>query len=112
MLAKPYRLIKEEDFKNVYRKGKSFFSDSAILKFAKNKLKNSRFGFVVGNKISKKASSRNEIKRRLREIIRLKLKLIKPGNDCVIIAKSNIKEKNYKEIEKATIKLLKRARLL
>jgi len=82
-----------------------------FLKFRKNNLKNTRCGFVINLKTSKKSTIRNKIKRRLREIIRQNLINIKPGFDIVVIAKPEIVNKNYQEIKKEIESLFKKTKV-
>ena len=84
------------------------------IKYVENKMrKNSRFSVIISKKIVKSAVSRNRIRRRLFEIIRLNLKNIKPGTDMVIIVFSaDLKDINYDEINEVFLKLLKDAGLL
>jgi len=112
MLPKLFRLTKEKDFNRVYKKGKFFAQDFLMCKIAENNFSFSRFGIVVGLKISKRANKRNLIKRRLREAIRLKIKDIKKGFDVVMMVRPEIVGKNFSEIDKALIKLFKKASLL
>lgn len=69
MLPKKYRITKIKDFQNIFKKGKFFRGKIVDLKIAKNKCENSRFGFSIGLKISKKAVCRNRLRRQLQEII-------------------------------------------
>lgn len=111
MLFRENRL-KSKDFKEI-RKGGRFFNEQFLsLIKAENNLNQSRFGFVVSQKISKKAVIRNKIKRRLREIIRNNLDKIKKNYNVIFIAKKGIEEKEFKEIKEITEQLLKKARLL
>lgn len=112
MFAKQYRLQNDKDFKLVFKNGKVFNSKFLFLKIRKNSLENSRFGFIIGTKISKKSTVRNKIKRRLRESIKKKLNNIKPGFDVIIGVKPEIVDKSYQEIEKETGELLKKAGLI
>ncbi len=86
MLPPLNRLKEERDFRRTLKFGRGFYSRNLRLKLAKNEQKDTRFGFVIGLKLSKKATIRNRLKRQVREIIRLKLKngLIKPNFDVVI----------------------------
>lgn len=108
MLAKQYRLQKDRDFKLVFEHGKTVSSKFLFFKFKKNDLPTSRFGFIIGKKISKKSTVRNKTKRRLREIIRKKINSIKPGFDIVVGAKTEVLEKTYQEIEQEVGCLLKK----
>ncbi len=112
MLPRNYRLTKKSDFDRVFKKGgKPFFSLSLHLTKIQNTLSYSRFGIVVSNKVSKKATKRNLIKRRIREILRKEIPSIVSGYDVVFVAKSVIIGKIYGEIRKELDFLLKKAGL-
>ncbi len=112
MLARQYRLRKQNEFDQVFKKGKTVNSAFLVLKFSGNGLGNNRFGFLVGSKIFKKAVLRNKIKRRLREAVKDLFPLIKPGYDLVFIVKSGLIEKKYAEIKSLIESLLKIAGLI
>ncbi len=112
MLSRKYRLKKEKDFELVFKKGKTFSSKFLFLKIRKNNFGISRFGFVIGKRITKKSTVRNKIKRRLREVIRKKIEKIKPGFDVVIIGRPEIVDKDYQTIDEAVGKLFKEGRLI
>jgi len=112
MLSKKYRLQKDKDFDLVFKKGKNLDSEFLFLKLRKNDLEFSRFGFILSKKISKNATARNKIKRRLREIIRKQVGNIKSGFDVAFVVKPRIIGKDYSEIKEGVEKLLKKAELL
>lgn len=112
MLSRKYKLKKDNDFKRVFKQGKNYQQEFIKIKVLKNNLAYSRFGLIVGLKISKKATQRNRIKRQLEEVIRLKLKQIKPGFDTVVLVNQEIIEKNYQEIEETLINLFRKANLI
>jgi len=112
MLPQNNRLKKKKDFERVFKKGKGFKEDFLTLKTAKNDLKFSRFGFVVSQKVSKKATVRNKIKRVLREIIEKNLPLIKKGNDVLIVTLPGLEIKDFWEFKDVCDKLLQRANLI
>ncbi|MBI2042504.1 MAG: ribonuclease P protein component [Candidatus Nealsonbacteria bacterium] len=99
-------LKKTKDIERVFKVGRGFKEDSFLLKAASNNLKVSRFAFVAGLKVSKKASQRNRIKRRVREIIRARLSAVSPGFDVVITALAGAGSKDYQATEAAIKKLL------
>jgi len=112
MLPRHNRLRKTNDFKNVFEQG-SFVNDKCIsLKVAKNDLAVSRFGFIVSNKVSKKAVLRNKVKRRLRAAVSEYLAQVKPGYDVVVLTRPDVVNSDFGEIRDIIIKLLKRANLL
>lgn len=82
------------------------------IKANRNNFLESRFGFVVGSNISKKAVSRNLIKRRLRTAMEKNLSVIKKGFDIIVITRPQIIKKNYQEIEQDILNALKQLKLL
>ena len=112
MLPKANRLRKKKDFEELFKKGKSFKNNFLTLKIAQNNLKESRFGFIVSQKVSKKAVLRNKIKRRLRDIIKRNIKDIKNGMDVVIIVLTGLEKKSFLEIKEILNILLKKAGLI
>ena len=113
MLPLANRLKEDRDFKKVLRFGTFFGSRNLRLKVMLNKRSESRFGFVIGNKIDKRAAVRNRIKRQLREVIRLlfKQKKIRGGVDVVININTSLLGKKYQEIKEEINYLLAKARL-
>lgn len=112
MLLPANRLQKDSDFSRVHRHGRFFKQQFIAIKSLKNDRSQSRFGFLVGIKISKKAVVRNKVKRRLREVIRLEMPHIKPGFDVVIMVRPEIVDKTYQEIQIALQDVLRQAGLL
>lgn len=102
---------KNTEYKTVYNCNNSISDYNLVLFFKKNNLGFNRFGFTTAKKI-KKAVSRNLIRRRLKEIVRLNEFSIKEGHDIVIMARVNAVESDYKDLEKSFIKLMKRKKLL
>ena len=112
MLAKRNRLKKQKDFERVFKKGRGAKEDFLYLKVVKNELKSSRFGFVVSKKFSKKAVLRNRIKRRLAELIRIKLPKIKKGIDVAIVVMPEFGTRDFWEIEEIVDKLFEKAKII
>lgn len=111
MLPKENRLKKDKDFQRVYLKGKTFQNNFIIVKTLKTEGLFTRFGFVISNKISKKATIRNKLKRRLREIIRLNLSNFIEGFDIIIIPKKNILTENFDSVKNNLISLFKEIKI-
>ncbi len=112
MLSKINRLTKKKDFNYVFNGGKGVGEGFLVLKVASNNLNNSRFGFIVGKNFSKSAVVRNKVKRRLREIIRPRLGVLKNGLDIVFIVRPNFGRKTFIETSKTVDILLKKANCL
>lgn len=108
MLAKPLRLpatIRLVSPKSVY-------SPYFTLKIAKNGLEISRFGFIVGKKIDKRAVIRNRLRRRFRAGIEAKLDQIKPGYDLLFLLKKEALEQSTEALWKEAENVLKKNRLM
>jgi len=111
MLPKKNRLKRKKDFALVLKEGKRFKEDFLILKLRENNLKESRFGFAVSQKVSKNTALRNKIRRRLSEMIKMKIKKIKKGVDGLFIACPGLEKKDFWEVEETVEKLFKKARI-
>lgn len=111
MLPKNHRLRKKRDIERVFKNGKSAKEGFLVLKSAKNGLGASRFGFIVSSKVSKKAVTRNKIRRRLSELIGVSLKRIKPGYDNLLIVLSGPETKDFRELKEVADKLFSRIKL-
>lgn len=93
MLPKTNRLIKEEDFRKVFRsRNKKSCPLFDLFVLEKENSVPSRFGFIVSNKISKKAVLRNRAKRLLRESVKGLPEPYFFGYDFVLSAKHSIVE--------------------
>jgi ribonuclease P protein component len=112
MLKRINRLSTKKDIALVYAKGSVVHGRLFVLKSRSNDLPNSRFGFIVSTKISKKAVVRNQVKRRMREAVRLIFDKIQPGNDVVLIAKNPVKDADFKMIASDINQVLTKRRLL
>jgi ribonuclease P protein component len=112
MLPKENRILKKEDFQKAWKGGQSFYTKNLGFKLLNNKTPSLRLGVIVGNRISKLATARNKIKRRVREIIRLNKEKIIPGYDLVIIALPDILKKSFEEIEKDILFALNRFKII
>lgn len=98
MLSKINRLRSDKDFKRVFGGGKMAENLFVRIKFIENQKKETRFGFIVGIKFTKKAAARNIIKRRLRAATRFLLARVKPGFDIIVWPKPKSRDVNYKII--------------
>ena len=103
------RLVQARQFQRAYEEGMSFVHPLLVLRAVDNGLPYNRFGFVVGGRIGK-AVVRNQVKRRLREAMRLRATQIPPGWDLVLVARTPIVKASYQHIEEALDSLLPRLR--
>jgi ribonuclease P protein component len=112
VLKKKCRLTKNKDFKEILRNGRLVAQAILVLRYLTNNSLQTKIGFVVSGKVSKKAVARNLIKRRLREAVKIFLPFLKPRCTCVFLAKPAIKDKDFWAIKMAVGDVLKRAGLM
>ena len=112
MLPEPNRLKKKKDFDRLFKEGKSFKGIFLYIKINGNAQRESRFGFVVGKNVSKLASRRNTLKRRMREAVRARIPEVKKGIDCVIVAGPKGAGKESQDIRGQIDNLFKRAGMI
>jgi len=112
MLFKKNRVTKKKDFERIFKKGITFREQFLILKIAPGLFPESRFAFIVSQKVSKNAVVRNRIRRRLRELTRSLASEIKKEVDGVFIALSGLEDKDFQEVKSILYNLFKKARLI
>ncbi|UMX48460.1 MAG: ribonuclease P protein component [Candidatus Nealsonbacteria bacterium DGGOD1a] len=106
MLPPANRLRKEKEIKRALASPKSRRFGLLVCKTAANDSAVARFCFVVSKRVSKNATARNKLKRRLRAAAAAILKNVLPGFDCVIIANPGANKKEYRELAAGVEKLL------
>lgn len=112
MLERKSRLLADKDFARIFAKGKFAGSASVTIKVVPNTLGVSRFGFVVGTKVSKRAVERNKAKRRMREIMRKNMAFVKDGFDVVFVAKKEVLSVEFLVLERTMAQLCHKVGLL
>jgi ribonuclease P protein component len=81
------RLTKTREYQRVYKEGmltRGEFLSAYILLTGSHK---TRLGISIGTRAARKATSRNRLKRIIREYLRQNIKNLKPGSEIVIAAK-------------------------
>jgi len=104
MLKKKNRLQKKKEIDEVFRKGETRKSGFYVIKIKNNDLKDWCFGFIISQKVSKKASVRNRIKRRLRGLaagMLGKSTTAKTGKDILVIVKPGAEKDDFQETGEA-----------
>ncbi|MDY6012014.1 ribonuclease P protein component [Clostridium sp.] len=112
-----YRLKKNNEFRMVYRRGKSLANNLLVLytyNNRNNKNSDDKIYNKIGVSVSKKVGNsvvRSRTKRLVMESYRLNESSIKRGFDFVFIVRNNMKDKSFHEVEKAMLNLFKKAGL-
>ncbi|MCK9443759.1 MAG: ribonuclease P protein component [Tissierellaceae bacterium] len=105
-MDKVNRLRSNMEFKKVYSGGKNYWNKYLIIYVRKNNLNYTRIGYSISKKVGNSVV-RNKIRRRMKEIYRLKLNNIKEGYDIIIIPKRNAVNISYLELESAMLHIFK-----
>lgn len=111
MLTRPHRLAAKRDFAKLFAKGRPFHARGLTLKAALNGKAVTRVGFVVSTKVSKRSVVRNSIRRRLREIVRLRMADVRPGFDVAFIVKAELVPLEHADLVKTVEFLLDKSGL-
>ena len=98
--------MKNQDFQNVYKKGKSYVNKYLVMYLLENHMEVNRIGISVSKKVGN-SIVRHRVTRLIRESYRLHQNDFQIGNDIIVVARVGAKEKTYKEIESALIHLAK-----
>ena len=105
------KLGKNPEFQKVYKTGRSKANRYLVMYVKTGESGPNRYGFSVSKKVGNSVV-RHRITRLLRESVRKNDALVKNGNHIVIVARNNVKDKNFKDVDGAVIHLLKLHELL
>lgn len=108
MLKKQFRLPASIKLQS----SRSFNTTIFSLRTAKNNLEYSRFGFVVGKNVDKRATARNRIRRLFRSCIEELKTEIQDGYDMLFFLKTGVLEMERKELYNQIYGFLKEKNLL
>ena len=104
-------LKQNSDFRLVYTRGKNAVSPRVVIYCRKNRRKGNRVGFTVSRKLGN-AVTRNRVRRRLREIMRLHDGELRKGYDLILVARSRAVNTDYRKLESDVLRCLEQLQLL
>ena len=93
-------LKKNEDFRKVYKEGRSKGNSVFVLYVLENGTENNRLGVVISKKVGNSVI-RHRIKRLVKENYRLSEKKYKSGYDLVFVARSEAAEADFYKVGEA-----------
>lgn len=105
------RLRRSQDFGACYARGRVGRSRYVVVHVRPNECEQTRVGFSVSKRLGK-ATRRNRVKRRLREIVREFSGQLASGVDVVIAARGVAAEARYNELRLGVAEALVRAGVL
>ena len=104
-------LKKNDDFRLVYRSGKSCANRYLVMYAKPNDLGTSRIGISVSKKVGNSVV-RHRIKRLVKESYRLHETEFEGGSDIVVVARRSADGASYQMIEKALLSLMRAHKLI
>ena len=99
-------LKKNQDFRLIYKEGKSRANRYLVLYIRENGLTKNRFGVSVSKKVGNSVV-RHRFARLVRESYRLHENIFNSGLDIVVVARKSASAAGYAEIESALLHLSK-----
>lgn len=106
-----YSLKRNKEFRRVYRVGKSVRCHSMVLVYNKARHNTVKIGFSVSKKLGNSVT-RNRIRRRMTEAVRLQLDSIAAGHNLIFIAREPIKTEEFTHMMNSVGYLVRKASLL
>lgn len=111
-MRKEYRVKKEHEFQRVFHEGQSKANRQLVLYvYPIAEQVHFRVGLSVGKKIGN-AVKRNQIKRYIRQALHELAPAIQADIDFILIARQDIRNKNFFEIKKSIIHVMNLAGIL
>lgn len=112
MLPRQLRITRRADWDRLHRRGEAVHSRALVMKFQETHRPQTRFGFIVGVKVSKRATVRNQVKRRLRAFTGAERTMVKSGYDVIFIARTPSATLSAAALQQNVHMLFHRAHLL
>ncbi len=113
MLGQRYRFHGHGSLRFLYARGAAVRSSLLTIKYSNNpRRRSSRFAVVISKKILKSAVGRNRVRRRVYEIIRHQLPLLKTNQDvAVLVFSAEVLQKSHQDLQAIISQLFAQAGL-
>ena len=98
MLSKKNRISNRQLLRKLLGKGKQYKNNNFIFKFFPSIEPISRFSVIVSKKVAPKAVDRNKLRRQIFDCIHGNLNLLKSDIVSIVIAKSNVTEAEFSDL--------------
>lgn len=110
MLSRTARVTNRDDYDRVFAKGRTVHGSHLSVRTLPDDGP-ARLGFIVGKRVSLRATKRNRLKRRLRATARVMYDKL-PGSLTVVIAKPSARDRSVVELERELTELFRQSKLL
>lgn len=105
------RLKKNDDFRAVYKKGRSCANHEFVVYALSNGTERSRFGVSVSKKVGNSVV-RHRVKRLVKENYRLREEMFVPGTDIVVVARAAAVGADFDRVGGSLLHLAKRLHII
>jgi ribonuclease P protein component len=113
MLPREHRLVGEKNFERLKKIGRLYKGKFlGLVVYKRGDFRETKTGFTVSLKVSKKATIRNKIKRQLRDIVFSLIKKIDKGWDLLFLIKRNCLTCSKEDLKKDILDLLAQAEII
>ena len=99
------------DFQALQAQSRSRAQPALLVRYRRNEIGRTRFGISTGRRVGS-AVVRNQIRRRLRTILRRLDGQLEPGWDILLVARPPAAQQTQKELEQAVLRLFGSAGLI
>lgn len=111
-LARHQRLTRSVSFQEAFAQREKWVGRFLVLYIRRGEEASLRLGVVSSKKVSRRAPDRNRARRLLREAWRLNRHRFCGEADVVLVARGNILQASFSEVEEELLRLARRAKLL
>lgn len=101
------RLRRRADIERCQKQGSKLYSKHFLLLVLPSDTNESRLAIAVTTKIEKRATIRNKIKRRLREIFRSVRSNLRPALDMVVVARRGVQDCDFEDYKREVLGTLR-----
>lgn len=112
MATRAHRISERADFERLFARGKRAHLPALSLVYTRHGASGTRYAVIVGVAVTKRATVRNRLRRRLSEHLRRILPTIASGYDCAFIVRPPAVTASRGALREAATILLRRAGLL
>ena len=109
-IGRAQRIRRQRDFQALREQGASRAHPLLVMRAMPNSLALARFGFIVSKRAAPLSVTRNRVRRRLREAVRVLP--FQNGWDVLLIARQSTADASFDALQDATASLARRLRLL
>jgi len=103
------RLKKRREYLSLQQTGRKIHAKHFLFFVNPSTTSHSRIGITITTKVEKRAVLRNRLRRRIREIFRVRASMLSTPIEIVVIARNNSCDLPFEELERQVVNALRKA---